>query len=254
MTSVLLLITSIILNGCANTAGTSTNPGVATESGPEEFLTLDPKDVAIAVEEKLKKTVYMRQRVVVQAPDDVVIEIKSHMGKDRFRTEVYEKDILIEAYSLLDGRIQEYKPTLERRPFIEYDSPRADGTDDAVFNHPFGCYSGAHLATWLGNEPNHRQSFFRRHISDATLLGMEDVQGRPCLVLSHTWEVGERELNHTFCIDPSSWLVLAWTSSVDGETRNRSYFDIVTARELPVDVDWSLRPLAVSQSDRTNAE
>jgi hypothetical protein len=179
------------------------------------------------------------------------VTFRSRMAERRFRTDVYRNGGLVAAFSLLDGRIQEYRPAACDRPLLEYDAPYSNGAADSVNHEEYDCLIGTEMQSWVRVEPNDdghtpldHAAFLARTIREAQREADAVVEGQACFVYRRIFpplpDDDWRPPEHALYIDKHTFLVRRWDTLNSGVHRIR-YYQLIEARpEPPADVPWRI--------------
>ncbi len=226
---------------------------------------LSKEEIGRRVESALRNAVYLEVTTTVtqEALDgntDSLIAgvgpyiVKSIMAKDAFKTMVYDENGKpIMAFSVCDGRYQEYRPDMPMRPIFEFDSPYPHGTDNTVETTDRDCVAGGHIFSWVGVPVS---DSFPKSTDMAWIMrskidtGVEispgpDVCDQECWVFRRQVPVYDGMVEDTVFVDKQTYLVVRWdtlspgagSSSVAKRVRRN---DIRVRTEIPHGTDWRI--------------
>ena len=179
----------------------------------------------------------------------------SFMAKNKFKSEIVQHGKLVAAYSLVDGRMQEYCPLLQNQPIFEYDPMYINGTGNVKYWYPTHCLVvWAHL-NWVGVSPNAKLNIygdppsinadppraFRFIIEDGVRKADSVERGHDCYVYRIESEVSDSGIADVLYIDKQTSLVVRFDTFQPGVQRIRTY-DITLLPEIPKDFEWRIKP------------
>lgn len=224
------------------------------------------EEIGERVEMALRNAVYLEVTTTVTQealggnPDSLIAGagpyiVKSIMAKGAFKTMVYdENNKLIMAFSVRDGRYQEYRPGLPMRPIFEFDSPYPHGTDNTVETTDQDCIAGGHIFSWAGVPVS---DAFPKSTDMAWIMrskidtGVEINPGpgvcdQECWVFRRQVPVGDgMVVEDTIFVDKQTYLVVRWDTLSPGAdspsvARRMRLNDIRVRPEIPPDTDWGI--------------
>ncbi|MEI7457595.1 MAG: hypothetical protein WCK93_12825 [Nitrosomonadales bacterium] len=170
---------------------------------------------------------------------------KSVMAKNAFRSEVFKADKLIAAYSLVDGRTQEYRPRQKHRPLFEYDAPHINGIDDCVLHEAEDCLVGTAISnSWVGVSSGPAEInnglWLRTQIEQGVQQADTVEHGHDCYVFYNEFSIDVGAIRHVLYINKQTFLVVRWDTFEPGVQRIRTY-DISLLPEVPKNFDWKIK-------------
>jgi hypothetical protein len=221
------------------------------------------KDVAGRVEMALRVMAYLEMEGTIQQFDLIPersgepiggfqpVTFRTRMAHQRFRTDVYREEKLIAAFSLMDGRIQEYRPQMNDRPLLEYDAPASHGTGDPVSKGEYDCLVGTQTYSWVRvgvdsefSSVMSQADVFARFIRDGHREADAHVSGHDCYVFRRIFGVvpgsEERMPEHALYVDKETYVVRRWDTLNSGIHRIRFYHDIRVSGQPVADVVWKI--------------
>lgn len=208
----------------------------------EDLAALTPSQIADRVKQTLRDASYLHMIAHMTKGDDEVM-IESHMAPDRLKTIVFEKGEMYLSWAWANGRVQEYRPKMERRPIVERDSTEPDGGGDAVFATDLDCNFGATLPTWVG-EHSSQTGFFHRQIEAAERRPDARIGDDPCFVCANVYPFGKMAngadniVEQVYYIDQKSYLLRRWDQTNQGVLRTTTYN--LSLGQLPTNLSWSV--------------
>lgn len=179
----------------------------------------------------------------------------SFMAKNKFKSEIFKHGKLVAAYSLVDGRMQEYCPLLQHQPIFEYDPMYVNGTGNVKYEYSTHCLVvWAHL-NWVGVSPNAKLNIygdspsinadppraFRFIIEDGVRKADSVERGHDCYVYRIESQVSDGVIADELYIDKQTSLVVRFDTFQPGVQRIRTY-DITLLPEIPKDFEWRIKP------------
>jgi hypothetical protein len=173
------------------------------------------------------------------------------------------QQLLVEEHRLKETDIRSVSgaPDMARSLWVTttlvYEATRPTGTGDIWLVdgiEDYGCLVGSYFQSWLGRH-SHKADFFKRRITDGTLMPPVSLNERPCHVVNW-WSNVEGSLRlDTFYIDANDYMVRRWDSVVSYPqvapiVRSRVISDL---RLGPIaDTAWTFQypaPVAMSEID-----
>jgi len=172
----------------------------------------------------------------------------SFMAKNLFKSEVFKKDKLVAAYSLVNGRIQEYCPLLQQQPIFEYEAMYVNGTGDVKFSNATDCLVVWSHLNWVGVSPDADLSInadppqaFRFVVENGVRKADAVERGHDCYVFRTERQVFDGLIADVLYIDKQTSLVVRLDTFQPDVQRIRTY-DITLLPEIPGKFEWRLIP------------
>lgn len=179
-----------------------------------------------------------------------VLEYRYDGTHDSFQTLcLHNGDDVYGAFSLHNGRVQEFVPRDRRHMVLTYDAEGDSEIPHLLRPRLLDCHYGVMFGVWIGLKSARPESFARR-IREGRSLPPSQVDGRWCHVVEWTVEVPpDNELgfeattiSHVYYIDAEDFVVRRWDTSVGEERRTRVYSVMDLSDDVP-DLDWDVWPL-----------
>lgn len=161
---------------------------------------------------------------------------------DSLRTIAFHNGSLYGAFSMHDGRVQEFVPEHPLRLLLEYDAEMPDQIPWLVYPKELDCVYGMAFGIWIGPRSLTR---FGERMSESEILEPQLISGRPCYVLE--WRRGSAEsggliVRHIYFVDAADFVLRKWTTYQNDIRQDREFLkmDLI---EQPVEFDWDVWPV-----------
>jgi hypothetical protein len=247
------------------------------QAAPQQAVSPKPVTVAKAltnaevgarVERTLREARYLEMigtvhQVVQKGDEEGVaaglqpISFHSHMSPESLRSEITKDGKLIAAFSLVDGRVREYRPQEKNRPLFEYDAPYANGAEDTISQTEFDCLFASQIFSWVGVRPGaeiplvmDKAAMFREQITQGTMESDQYVGDFECWVFRRIIPMtdqttGEdRSAQNIIFVDKTSFLVVRWDTIFQRIHRIRSC-DVARLGQSDMNLEWEIKAQGV---------
>ena len=223
---------------------------------------ISKNEIGRLVEETLRNAVYLEitakihNELIGEGSNEISgglkpIVVEAKMARDLLKSLVFdasdtheEKDLL-PAFSLLSGRIQEYRPSDHRVPLREYESPYENGTDEPVGYSDVDCLFGNFTFSWIVPEENDLPWYldpavFMRAMIDSGEQEPDAIEGgRLCFVFRQKLILGGDTIYNVLCIVKETKLPARWDTIQQNAKRVRE-FNIRIGTEVPSGTEWGI--------------
>jgi hypothetical protein len=169
-------------------------------------------------------------------------------SQESFRTICFHGSALYGAFSLHNGRVQEFVPDDPAQPVLEYDAEMDGQIPHLAHPRPLDCVYGQQFALWIG--PNsHPMASLQKRLPEARLRGREVVGDRPCDVIEHVRLARAQEsdrrvaITQVYYVDAEDFVFRRWDTTADAALQQRIYRVMELCRQAP-DIDWDIRAVA----------
>lgn len=179
---------------------------------------------------------------------EISVRYEALMAKNAFKTAVFKDGKLIMAFSLVDSRIQEYRPLEESRPIMEYDTPYENGTPDCIVPAVENCLVGKATYSWVGvcAEPmkDRPESMdvarsMRTKIEQGVRQPDAIEHGRLCYIFKQEIPVEDGVIANIVYVDMKSFFVVRWDTFQPGFQRIRES-NIEILPHIPQGTAWKI--------------
>lgn len=222
-------------------------------------------EIADKVERTLREAKYLEIAGTVQQfyqgnadPSRVVgglepVRFHAHMAPGRLHTEVFKDGVLIAAFSLFNGRCQEYRPAEKDRPLFEFDAPYVNGAAETVSTSPLDCLFASETISWVGVPKGSvdipamdKAASMAAKIAEGQQEADMRLGSRDCWVFRRNYhatdkngeQVGGADLVY---VDKATCLPVRWeTFHHQGIHRVRNYETIRALESAPADFHWTI--------------
>lgn len=173
------------------------------------------------------------------------VSCKAVMAKNAFKSEVFKADKLIMAFSLVDGRMQEYRPRQKHRPLFEYDASHINGNGASILDEVEDCLVGTETSySWIGESPDSTVTTRGQRWHTIIEQGVQQAdaveRGHDCYVFRQEFPVDGGVIANEVYVDKQTFLVIRWDGFQPGIQRIR-LFDITLLPKVPKNFDWKIR-------------
>jgi hypothetical protein len=261
-----------IIAGCAlSSQRANSSTGDPAESDPaalavtpdarveqDDSIDVDVNTIADKFDERYRnaKFLHLEGRTVTSMGHD--LRYVHDTSRDSLRTVCHSGDELVGAFSMHNGRVQEFVPAHPKRLLLEYDAEDNLQVPNRVYRDERDCFYGFCFVIRIGPETPHRQGYVDR-IRECTLKGQEKVGDSTCHVLewSQLWpndQGVEIASVWTYYVDVADFTIrrrhVINSTTRNGEVIDRQErdfrYDVVRLfDEVPPQAfDWDMRAIA----------
>lgn len=170
------------------------------------------------------------------------VHYKYDGSRDSLRTLAMHDGSLYGAFSMHNGRVQEFVPEHPHRLLLEYDAEMTDQIPWLVYPRELDCVYGMAFGIWIGPQSLTR---FGERMAESEIHEPQVVNGRACYVLE--WQRGSGEpgsivVRHIYYVDAVDFVIRRWTTYQNDIRQDREFLKMDLS-EQPVECDWDVWPL-----------